>query len=1458
MSGEPFGASYGETGFGTSDVFRELMSRDPKYVPVKDLMFYQQGLVDTGYLPPTYIPTGNWDDQAAAADRRASRDAFNTARSGGGFASASVQTLFRYLGYTIPTSVFEGVYGIAQGIVADAVRAATNPVEVFEEGGLAGGAVVGAGIGAGIGSVVPGAGTAAGAVVGGIIGGVAGFFGDLFDDDEDEGGTWQNILGALSPIDEIKSGDAKNLFSALSTIMTASAVLKGISVARVGIQGAGGLRMVALRDGYKMAARDEVSAGLFNQFTQWGLKRRVVGSAVLGGTANAAPEVLKGDFSQAIRDFGSGALIGALAGPAIHGLPGTKQTLGKLTAGLQAAPLVRIAAAPAGKVTQALYTGAVGPTVVARAVSELSGGETEIGEDIRKAPDLGVAGTVVDWTFGSLIFPERLLPWRGKDVAKAFQGLGSNHVLLPFARFQAMRDKTSVSTAMSKVRDLMGKDLDGRFSSLTLGARVNDALLQHGIELEVEARIAQQVAEIKAKDPYQRISKTFQADEIAEVERSAIKGQVISEVGKSGDVVRRSELANTLIDNAKSEPYRFQNFLATKGFDLNYWADYDRAQERLFGLSGEIEGKKVRFMPAVKDEYLTAQDFERFGGKALGKGKYEVGEYEARAKTYEKALDDQAKADTSTQQLQDAVTDAGDKLERTLLEMKGRGIIDDDIYYLIRPQGTAVVEKRLINYLRDTAKRRPREVRKLTEQLKDVAGGRYIAVATGENMIDYTHFLNQAEITGIAEYTRTSGFWDTLSSLGAKVDKADLGRLRYNSIVTHMDDIAADVLVGHDGKSVTNAIYDELKARYDVRAAGRRGEELEVKWGSIIRREDKSGKVRKELFKIDPRDLNAEDIVTALKLDSPGVLKEGLDVYEAANRIKRQLHVGAAFGADIAHPLATARALAGNLRVVGLPGFNDFMRTASLVPTKLLTKMPKRWQKGSYGYLPQHLRRAHMAIQFSLSPTFDASRYMEGFFFGKARGGDVPIRAVTHPKKFIHDYEEGWISPTSLTRIGGADAIDEMTAFGDRVLYGRGANQSFDELQLRLLHRGVLGYKPREVEYAQAWWLAQKKLKKGKALTDSDLAEIREKVMLMGQYGTRVTPAGASAHFIFFPYLFSQKQLSAIVDLTLGAPTRNLLIQEGMRRWYSVTGEDGTTMSQDFSKFMEKHVPLATELGRINNLAYGVSPGRFFLEGLMDKDAFGKATQALTQLFVPGGVHQPIGDTTGHLVNLFTPVVVVDDPSTGQSASPVLSLMERLIPAYRDLDRWFFDQDRTGAPFGLVGAQFAGATLKGRGVPSAQMSEYLDNKRILGTSLEAIATNAGYSSWESLRASSPEIARLANDLDLYLGAQFPEGKTLAQTFTNRAEIKDQALYDIAAKEDKTAAEDAISVIGMLEYQAKAIAAQANMTQEAMLRGLGPYVRAYALSFVGDRQFMNLWRGLGFESFYGPLRKVEIA
>lgn len=1464
-----------------SEILGEYLSRDPKFVPVSDITELQSNLKASGYLPPDFEPSGTYDPVTGAAFRRQERDALDLVRAGQHFGSTTVKKFFEYMAYTVPTGVTKGVVGIAKGIWDDAVKTATNPGEVLEEGGLLGGAAVGAGTGAIVGSVVPGFGTAIGALVGGAVGGVGGFFSDLFGDDdtpeEEDQDNWHKILDALTPVDEISAGQASNLFAALSTVMTASAVLKGVSLAAKGTQAAiaapvvtgartaGGMalptvttaREAGLAQAFARAAKGSVEPGMVAKLAQQGIKHPVAGGAVLGGTADALPEFLEGDFGEAAKDFVKGAATGAVVG-AVAGRFVPKTATEKAIAAFNAAPIRRVTESTAGKVAQALYTGASVAGIGGRLAGELPGKQS-VEREIENAPDLGFGGHVLDATVGLALYPERLLPWRARELSRGISELGSSNLALPLAEAaRTVRDKagrlitTSRAKGFARLEKTMGAGPDGEFDPVVFSTRMTFSYLNKGLNDAAEEALRVRPIEIRNQRG------AFVKEKAFGEERSKLIEEIFTEMdgSQADNILEASPTARRLWENATANPVAMENHV--KNFEqtgslLDDFLAHQQADEFLQTRTRTLRGE------ADKPLTLTAAVRSDLPGGYQTKGDFlsAADEYEISAKAYREAFDVAQDAVVDSP-LKANLIEAGDRLETNLLDMKRRGFIDEGEYQNLTPTGPQpVVDSKLPDELRDIAKTRPFEVPEETARLvRETGNDRYIALSTGENVLSYSHVGRMAEIAGITEWTKRQGFMETIASLGKRVDRMDAGKMRFNSIVDALDDVAVRRNLDADGSYLANTLYDSLKSRYDPEFAQKQGIELTVGRVKVKRRNARTGETKKEWFKIDPRDLSTEDIHDALHLDT--MLDEGLDSYQVANEIKKALHVGAAYGADIAHPIRTARSLARAIRVHGFPAFNDYMRTAH-VP---LERFPgdsavAKWfaKKGDYGYIGHNMRRLHMALQFSLSPTFDASRYVEAMTFGGMK--DIPIRFALAPGRSIR--KGTWRSPYTNQAVTEGEAYNHMIRLGDEIFHGRPVMQNFDEIQLRAAHAGVLGFKPREVEYAHAWFLAQKKLKNG-PLTPEAMQDIRETVLQIHQYGSKQTMFGNSMHFTFFPFLFSFKQLRHVHDFTLSAPVRNLLVHEGVRRWNAlVDGDDGrqTTLGKKFVEDFKQHVPLAKELGRLNNLSYGIGPGRFFLEGIMDKEDAGKVTQALTEFFLPGGVHQPVADAAGSvadaLKHFFVPVVLMDDGKQVTPTDEILNVMERLAPVYRDIDRWFMENEY-GSEFGLTGETLA--TLTEGTNPMVQFQELLDFKRTEGQALDAMATAAGYSSWESLSQSDQgaEFAEQVNEINRAVEAEYPSGAEMANEFSNSDRAKDQALYSVASKADQTPAEEAIAAIGLIERQAKVMAGQVGVTQEEMLRQVAPIIRSLAVGYADNRQFMNLWDEM-FLGSYGPLRAV---
>lgn len=1494
---EPFGAPYGQEG-GLSPILNDLLTREPRSVPVTSIQQMQQSLIDQGYAQ-SVAPDGVWTPYWNSAFRRSDRDADELVRTGDNWTSVPTKKFLQFLGYTVPTEVFGALHGVATGIVQQAGMAFSNPVEAAEEAGALGGLATGALAGAAVAGPV-------GAAVGGVVGAGVGFFADFFGDDDTEQEEDQDFLhriwDSLSPYDEYRATGAKHFFAMLDTILIASSVMKGAKLAVQGARGAmtvgatgaqsaggmllptietgaqrglfaggealvGGTQKIVLRDALKRASKDQVAPGIVAALAKSGVRRPWIGGAMMGGGIEAFPHLLSGDFESAVSEGLMGATVGAGIG-AVAGKVLPQKVFDRALKGLDAAPIRRITASPAGKALQSLYTGASVSAIGGRMFGGLgfegdvydpkTGQLIEdreaspIAEAIEESPDLGGLGVALDLTLGTFIYPERLLPWRARDVGKAISEVASNHPMIPFARSAQRVIENGQTTfrsfkdGMTRAKQALAQTEDGIDESL-VGIRMSFSYLQKGVE-----SVAHQNLRGRGfKDQWD-----FAAG-LSE-ERAKVIGQVLSD----------PEYARRLHQEAIEDPWGMTNYLESfegRGTSLENFAQHQQATEFLQRQVNAIpiEGAPElpqNVAPAVAGKYQTRQDFQRLAG-----------EYETAAKSFQEAWAKSAKVMQGPAiqgELTDSVVAAGKRLDDALSEMHAREMIEDSDYFRLRGRddnGAPLFDASVPTRLREIAETRAREVPELSKALQDQGFDRYIAVETGENVIRYDHIIDLFEQTGVSAYTRHQKWFDLLASATRKTDEVmELGRNRYNEIAAQLDLAGADVGLDLSGKEMTNKLNKALRKRYDIDAARERGEQVSS-WGPIARIETEFGKSHMELFKVDPRDMTPDDLISIFNLEDLD------DPYQAANRIKEAVHVGAAFGADAMrfpmHPVQQARALGRGMGLTGLQGFNDFMRTIHM--NKMTGWLP-RPARNFVGWLPQNAHRASQAIRYSLSPSFDMGRYIEQATLG-GYVGEIPIAAAFTPRRFIGKRE--WRSPYRSDRVTGEDAVRDAMRFYDEEIIGRVSFAELDETQMRLLHRGILGFKPREAEAAQAWYMYQKAAAKG-PVSPETISEIRAKVMEIGRYGTGQSPLARSAHFIWFPFLFQTKMFRHLHDFVLGAPVRNLMIHEGMRRWYKVNSS-GDTMAEQFSEFMDKHVPLANQLGRLNNLSFGLGPGRFFLEGIGDKSDVGKASQALTAFFVPGGAHQPLQDFVGGtaevagmkaqrfvpdpLKHLFVPVVVTEDTPADQ----LLALTERMVPAYRDLENFIFGSETRSGGYrpGALAEQFKSLPVVGEGAaPMWQMQQYQDARRDIDSELEAelgpMVQSMGYASLDGFLQSDAgaPMKAILDQMDNELGAEFPSGKDLANRFVNTPEMKEQFLFNLGQKDDRTEAEDAIRMLGEMEAQVKQMGEQAGMSQEDSLRIAAPAFRRMALGLYKDPQFRQLW-DRWFAYTYGPIAKT---
>ena len=206
------------TGWGWSTVLNDLVTREPKRVPVTDMKEFQQNLINLGYASPLTVASGTWDPSWYGAARRYDRDLQEGQMAGKIMLAAPLRQGIELLGQTMPSSIWKNVVGWAKGFVEQ------TPETVGRVGAL-GGAVSGAAIGGLVGGPV-------GAVAGGAIGAGIGFFGDLLqkDDEEANQSVLASVADALTPFEEY-AGNSKAFFEDLGYVGTIASVIGGVKVA---------------------------------------------------------------------------------------------------------------------------------------------------------------------------------------------------------------------------------------------------------------------------------------------------------------------------------------------------------------------------------------------------------------------------------------------------------------------------------------------------------------------------------------------------------------------------------------------------------------------------------------------------------------------------------------------------------------------------------------------------------------------------------------------------------------------------------------------------------------------------------------------------------------------------------------------------------------------------------------------------------------------------------------------------------------------------------------------------------------------------------------------------------------------------------------------------------------------------------------------------------------------------
>jgi len=484
----------------------------------------------------------------------------------------------------------------------------------------------------------------------------------------------------------------------------------------------------------------------------------------------------------------------------------------------------------------------------------------------------------------------------------------------------------------------------------------------------------------------------------------------------------------------------------------------------------------------------------------------------------------------------------------------------------------------------------------------------------------------------------------------------------------------------------------------------------------------------------------------------------------------------------------------------------------------------------SYGYLPDALANLNMTLRYTMSFTFDLGRHMEQRMIAGMKYG---LPSFGEPTKYLMKNE--WKSPFRNGTVTGDVAVADANRFYDE-LNGTNYFAALQEFEQRNFQRGLLGFAPREYEVAQAFQMYQRGWSK---------EMIHERVAELGRYGLSRTNFERSVNFVFFPFSFQKKLLGTIRDFIFQAPGRNLLIHEGLRRYHDSLVDD------QFHSLIEDRLPLLEQLWMVNNLAFGASLGRFFMEGMDDRRTrVGQAAQILSSFFVPSGAATPLQQAFGAAgdlsVGAFTPVVITGESlSRAGGIDGLDDIVRRYVPFIREVEKWA--QTLNDQKVAALSPQHL--------TPYSQMQEYFEGRDAIEGQYDTLATAMGYSTVDGFLDSPMGMmfkAQVERDTE-NLRNQYPEGWALTTQFENQDAIDAAALQDLARKPDKTDGEEAF--LELMNRQASLQKMTEWLPEEMADMMEGSAIRSYALRWVNDARFAELYDRFMTRT-YGPIRRVS--
>ncbi len=662
-----------------------------------------------------------------------------------------------------------------------------------------------------------------------------------------------------------------------------------------------------------------------------------------------------------------------------------------------------------------------------------------------------------------------------------------------------------------------------------------------------------------------------------------------------------------------------------------------------------------------------------------------------------------------------------------------------------------------------------------------------------------------------------------------KVRPEELQFMRTNATVNELGNLVKSGAVeGQSGKELMSRVYDTANAASDA------GRDIPFMNATMERHIS-------DLRQLSPKDFQKYGNFTP---------SEAWQVYGAVRR-------GAAFGADISHPIATMRNFIDAMGYNGIPGIEDAVRT--LVSLKPNTGVP--YIDGPAGIvlnLPDTLARARDFIQFSMSPMFSAAKA----FKTKMLRGTEGLPFDYHPADRIADLAADSGNADEFTarfndnyrRVMGESRGNALASLLDNPDYG-----------IRNPGSGLFSHSNEPGIALDAWHLAQQArqdqgiLSADEPLSATTYQGIKDKVQGIYGYGPR-SGLEKSANYVFFPLSFDLKVGKALGGWALQNPARILAISAGLQAYNQANSNNA------IGGFFDRYLPALQELNKLN--------------------------------FFTGGFHTqltPLGGRNTALWNLGKDVeaMIAQDPRLGayvpvsvsdNDLPSMLGMFANLVPMWRQM--------QTGGK--ALTSQLHSVTEGG--ADQWQVDNYYqtmgDLKKQVSIALGDAGLKPSFSTLtDTYGNANPKISlEFFNQVQAAIGqveAKYPAGAAFAKQQSADYQPRAQALDDLMRHPVKTRAQASMLYFAAAYYDLQAQAqtsARANNAQGragralyqqiagAMAQGTTPptlpgdldggqvaQLRRLALGLVQDAgpEFLRQYNLL-FRSELGPLRAYEEA